>query len=80
MESDILQQVRNEVQEALLFHAPTTWADERLEAVEERILDHTRLVLAALSMNELRSAGALRTHIAQAGADTKRLIRCGGLK
>ena len=79
IEADILQQVQNEIEEVLLLHAPTTWADERLEAIEQKVLDHTRLVMEALSTNELRSPGALRTHIAQAVADAKRIIRQGGL-
>jgi len=78
LEDDIVQQVENEIQEALLLHAPTTWADERLDAIEEEVLDHTRLVLDALSTDELQSAGALIAHIAQAVADTKRLIHQGG--
>ncbi len=78
MESDILHQVRNAAQEVLLHHAPLKWPDERLEVIEEIVLDHTKIDLAALSTNELRSPGALRTYIAQAVADTKRLIRNGG--
>jgi hypothetical protein len=74
-ESDILHQVRNEVQDALLRHAPLKWPDECLEVIEEKVLDHTKMILAALSTNELRSPGALRTHITQAVAQTKRLIR-----
>jgi hypothetical protein len=42
IESDILQQVRNEVQEALLLHAPAEWQHEQCEAVEESVLDHRR--------------------------------------
>ena len=75
VEPDILHQVRNEVQEALLLHAPLKWPDERLEVIEEKVLDHTKMVLAGLSTNQLRSPGALRTHIRQAVAQTKRLIR-----
>jgi len=75
IESDFVQQVRNEVQEALLHHAPLKWPDERLEVIEDKVLDNTKMVLAGLSTNELRSPGALRTHIAQAVADTKRHIR-----
>jgi hypothetical protein len=75
IESDILHQVRNEVQEALLLHAPLKWPDERLEVIEERVLNHAKMVVTALSTNDLRSPGALRTYIARAVADTKRLIR-----
>jgi hypothetical protein len=74
IESDILSQVRNEVQETLLLHAPLRWPDERLEVIEDEVLDRTKMVLAGLITNQLRSPGALRTQIAQAVADTKRLI------
>lgn len=79
IEADIVQQVQNEIQEAILHHAPESWTPENRDAVQETILDHTRLVLDALRTNELQSAGALRSHIAQAIADTKRLIRQGGV-
>jgi hypothetical protein len=78
LEKDIVQQVRNEVQEVLLLHAPPTWPDDRLDDIEKQVLDHTRLVLDALSANELQSAGALQNHIFQAIAETKRVIRMGG--
>jgi hypothetical protein len=77
IESDIVQQVRNEIQEVLLLHAPPTWPDDRLDDIEKQVLDHTRLVLDALSANELQSAGALQSHIVQAVAEVKRLIRTG---
>ncbi len=77
IESDIVQQVRNEVQEALLHHAPLKWPDERLEVIEETVLDHTKMIVAGLSTNQLRSPGSLRTYIADAVAKTKRLIRNG---
>ena len=80
IESDILQQVRNEVQEALLHHASLKWPDRRLVAIEDKVLDNTKMALAALSTDTLRSAGALRTHIAEAVAQTKRLIRAGRSK
>ena len=63
-----------------MHHAPLKWSDERLEVIEEKVLDHTKMVLAALGTNELQSPGALRIHIAQAVADTKRLIRAGKSK
>ena len=77
LESDIVQQVQNEVDDTLLMHAPTTWSDERLDEIEENILDHTRLVLDTLSTDELRSPGALQYHIVLATAQTKRIIRMG---
>ena len=74
IESDILHQARNAVQDVLLHHAPLKWPDERLEVIEEKVLDHAKMILAGLSSNELRSPGALRTYFALAVADTKRLI------
>jgi hypothetical protein len=80
IESDILQQVRDEVWEAIVLHAPQSWSQARREAVEESVLAETRLVLDALSTNELRSSGALRSHIGRAIDETKRLIRQGGVR
>jgi hypothetical protein len=80
IESDILQRVREEVQEAILVHAPQSWKQDRREAVEENVLAETRMILDALSTKELGSTGALRTHIGRAIDETKRLIRQGGVK
>jgi len=80
LEAASLQQISNEVEDTLLMQAPEDWSDEQCEGVEERVLDHTRLVLSALSTLELRSSGALRTHICQAIAETKRLIHLGGVQ
>lgn len=80
IESEIIQQVREEVQQAILLHAPQSWKQDRREAVEESVLAETRVILDALSTNELGSTGALRTHIGRAIAETKRLIRQGGVK
>jgi hypothetical protein len=77
LESDIVQQVQNEVDDTLLMHAPTTWSDERLDGIEKQVLDHTQLVLDALSTSELQSQGALKTHIVHAIAETKRMIWMG---
>jgi hypothetical protein len=77
LESDILNQVRNEIDDALLLHAPTRWPDERLDEIEQQVLDHTGLVLATLSTTELQSQGALQNHIVLAVAETKRMIRMG---
>jgi hypothetical protein len=75
LESDIVQQVRNEVDDALLQYAPTTWSEERLDEIEKHVLNHTQLVLDALSTSELQSQGALQTHICHAIAEAKRIIR-----
>jgi hypothetical protein len=71
---DITQQVRNEIEDTLLMHAPDHWQEEELDRIEENVLSHTRQVVDALSTSELQSAGALDRHIEQAVAETKRLI------
>jgi hypothetical protein len=73
MTDDIIQQVSNEI-ETVLLHAPDQWTDEELENVEKTVLDHTRVVLDAVSSSELQSQGALDRHIEQAVAETKRLL------
>jgi hypothetical protein len=79
-EDDILEQVKTEIQETILHDAPESWSKEHRDAISENVLDHTRLVLDALSSTELQSEGALRSHIAQAIAETKRLIHRGGVR
>ncbi len=80
IEADIVQQVREEVQEAILLHAPKSWKQERREAVEESVLAESRMILDALSTKELVSTGALLSHIGRAIDETKRLIRQGGVR
>jgi hypothetical protein len=74
IESGILQQVQNEIDEVLLLHAPKTWSDERLDDIERQVLGHTSRILAGLSTNELRSPDVLQTHIDQATMETKRRV------
>jgi hypothetical protein len=79
-ESDILQQVRSEVQEAILLSAPESWSQERHDAVEEAVLADTRMILDALSATELQSASALQIHIGRAIAEAKRLVHLGSVR
>lgn len=79
-ESDILQQVRCEVQEAILLTAPKSWSREKCEAVEESVVAESRMILDALSTSELQSSRALQSHISRAIAETKRLIHSGGAR
>jgi hypothetical protein len=72
--TDIVQQVENELDDTLSMHAPLHWQDVELDAIAAEAVAHTRLVLEALSATELQSPGALDRHIAQAVAETKRLI------
>ena len=73
-ESDVLQQVQNEIDDALLLHAPDDWTDEQLGQIETIVLDHTRSLLHDLSMDELRTEVVLKKHIESACAETMRLI------
>jgi hypothetical protein len=47
---------------------------EQLEAIEDIVLAHTRLVMGALSFDEMQSEGALLGHIANVRLETNRLI------
>jgi hypothetical protein len=71
---DIVQQIRNEVDDTLLIHAPDEWPDEELDDIEAKVLDQTRVALEALSAKEIQSPGTLDRHIAQAVTEAKRLI------
>lgn len=57
-----------------LADAPETSRQEELESIEETVLAHTRLVMGALSFDEMQSEGALLSHIANARHDTNRLM------
>lgn len=65
---DIFHQVRNEVQETLLHHAPDAWADEGLDEIEQQVLEHTHRLI------DLKPRWAAQKHIAWAVVETKRLI------
>ena len=72
--ADIIEQVRNAIHEELLF-APQSLTDDGREAIEDDILTQSRIVVDALSTEEMTSEGALRSHITNARWDTTRLIR-----
>ena len=71
---DIIQQVREAIQEELA-DAPESFGPEDLESIEETILTHTRLIMDALSFNEMQSECALLSHLADARLETIRLMR-----
>ena len=77
IESDVLQQVRNYVQETILLNATPDWSDEQCEDFEENIMAHTKAIVSALTTQELNSTPALQQHICGAVAETKRLIHGG---
>jgi hypothetical protein len=75
IEADLLQQVRNEVEDAILLYAPLRWSDERCEEVEEDVMTGTKTAVSASSTQELRSTQALQHHIKTAVAETKRRLQ-----
>jgi len=79
IEYEVLEQITEELREAIDLHSPESWPQERRDALGESMLTESQRVLDALSTNELRSAGGLRSHIAQAVAETKRWIHSGGV-
>jgi hypothetical protein len=79
IEDDILEQVGNEIQEAILLHAPESWSQEKRDAIEESVLAETQMILDALSTTELQSDAALQRHIGRVIAETRRLIHQGGV-
>ena len=74
MTDDITQRVRDAVREECAG-APQTFIVGELEETQRTILDHTRRLVDALSAEEMRSEGALLSHIANARMDTNRRIR-----
>jgi hypothetical protein len=74
MTDDIIQRVRDAVQEKLA-DAPDPFRSDDLDAIEDTVLAHTRQVVDALSIEEMGSEGALLSHIANARWETQRLMR-----
>jgi hypothetical protein len=72
--ADIIERVRSAIRDELLF-APASLTDKDRESIEDEILTHSRMVVDALSTDEMKSEGALLSHIAKARWDTNRLIR-----
>jgi len=68
--ADILQQVGNEVEEALLLDAPSQWPDEVLDEILQRVLDYIKGLL-----DQHRPIWTLQTYTALASIQTNRLIR-----
>lgn len=74
MTADILERVQGAVREEL-DGAPQAINAKDQEEIERMILNHTQLVVDALSTEEMGSEGALLSHIANARTDTNRQIR-----
>jgi hypothetical protein len=77
--ADILQQVRNAVQDELA-DAPESFGFEELESIEEIVLSDSQHIVEALSVQEMQSERALVAHIARARTSANRLIREGSSK
>jgi hypothetical protein len=69
----IMSRVRYEVLRTLLMHAPLRWPDERLEAVEAKVMLDTRNRLDGLTPEEI-STSTPGQEIWIAVSDTKDLI------
>jgi hypothetical protein len=74
MTDDIIQRVRDAIHEELAG-APQNFNVSELEEIDRTILGHTQQVVDALSTEEMRSEGALLSHIANARTETNRRIR-----
>ena len=72
--ADIIERVQSAIRDELMF-APSSLTDEDRAAIEDQLLSHTRLIVDALSTEEMNSEGALLSHIANARWDATRLIR-----
>src|SRR5438105_890077 len=65
---DVVAQVRNEIQDTLLHHAPDDWPEKTLDEIEQLVLDHTHRLI------DFKPRWATEKHIAWAVGETKRLI------
>jgi hypothetical protein len=77
--ADILQQVRNAVQDELA-DAPEAITCDELEEIEQTVMSHTERVVDALGIQEMQSERALLAHIESARTNANRLIREGSSK
>jgi hypothetical protein len=73
MSRDIIQQVRNAVQDELAG-ASASFEFEDLEQIEESVMSHTQQVVDALSYDEMQSKRGLSLHVENACIDTTRRI------
>ena len=76
--ADIIEQVRNAIHEELLF-APQSLTDDGREAIEDDILTQSRIVVDALSTEEMTSEGALLSYIASARWVQPNYLHCVAL-
>jgi hypothetical protein len=67
LEAEIIEDVSTAVDD-ILTDAPPDWS------IKNEVLDHTRFVLGALGISELRSEGARQAHIFNATMDARRLM------
>jgi len=75
LKDDFIQQVVNEIEDALFLYTPEAWPDTQLDRIEHRVLDETRHMVKELPTDVLASVGVLRMYVGQAISHTKRLIR-----
>ena len=71
--ADIIQQVRNAVQDELAG-APASLGLEELEGIEESVIANTQRVVDGLSTEAMESEAALPLHIANARLETNRRV------
>lgn len=74
---DIMNQVRNEVQETLLVNAPLQWSDEQLGTVEERVIGETKQRLDRFADKDFLSTTMLGWETWIARSRAKDIIRSG---
>lgn len=71
---DIIEQVRDAIWDELA-DAPVCLSREDLDAIEEAVMSHTRLVVESLGFEEMKSECARLSHVANARSEAERLIR-----
>jgi len=69
------QHCRNEIQRAILFHAPDHYTWEDCNLVEERMLAEFERIIAHLTVELLRNVRYMNGLIDQIVADTVRLLK-----
>jgi hypothetical protein len=75
---DLSAEIREDVSQVIaeeLADAPSTVTEEDLKAIEDDLMGRTNQILEALSLEEMRSAGAQCSHLANIRAEVRNRLR-----
>ncbi len=71
--AEIVEDVQHEIED-VLNSAPDSLTDDDRESIKDEVLQHSRLVTDALSLNELENEGARWSHVRSANTTAEHLV------